>query len=252
MSLLLSVSIALRDLIYLSYPVPAARLREFVPTALPLNTIEKEWGLLSIVLMKNTAVRPAWLPWSPIVYDQLNLRTYVRDPHTGEEAVFFIESAINSRLMLLGPRLFSLPWEYMPITFRSLRGQRGNRASYVAGGLFHDPIDIEVRAMPEDKAPPGPYETEEAIRHITTPQIGYMASGERVHRFRVAYPHVPPVKGEVVRCLFPYVVSKGLLTEAEVQKPSSVLIVDRVDFLVLMPPKRLIAGPAGRSEEGGL
>ncbi len=221
-----------------------------MPSALPLNAAGGEWGFLSIVLMKNTSVRPAWLPWSPVVYDQINLRTYVRDPQTGEEAVFFIESAINSRLMLFGPRLFNLPWQYMPLTFRSFHDSVGDGATYVAGGRFHDPIDIEVRAAAAETGAHD-FAADETIRHITTPKLGFMASGNGLRRFRVSYPRVPPATGRLLRCRFPYAVAKGLLTEEEVAQPATVFVVERIDFLVLMPPVWLASGAAGEKGKGG-
>jgi hypothetical protein len=238
---ILSVSTTLRHLIYISYRLPASRVRPFVPRVLPLDTLDAEDGegvFLSLVLLRSTSVRPAWLPWSPIAYNQLNLRTYVRHPGSSERAVYFFTSAITSRLMLIGPRMFGLPWKHLSMAFTV--EEEAGRSRYAVTGIFRDPFRIEIEEdLPGTAGSESSADAAQGARHITTPSLGFISSGAGVQLFHVVHPFVPPRPGRLMSCDFPYLTTTGLLTEGEAGSPHNILVVDKVDFSIRMPPTLL-------------
>ena len=237
---LLSVSTTLRHLIYISYLVPASRVRPLVPAALRLDTVDGDRLFVSLVLLKSTAVRPPWLPWSPIAYNQLNLRTYVRHPQTGERAVYFFTSAITSRLMLLGPHLLGLPWKHIRMELKAEGHAEKGNSRYSIAGVLRDPFRIGIEQSPTRVTRIEPFDDpREGILHITMPSLGFISSREGIYLFRVVHPFARPSKGGMVVCDFPDIVKTGLVTQDEIKNPEIILIVDRVDFLILMPPARL-------------
>lgn len=76
-----SVTMKLCDILYLSYLVPASRIRPFVPEILPMAYIDDR-VFISIVIFHSSGVRLVNLPSLRFDYNQINLRTYVKDPQT--------------------------------------------------------------------------------------------------------------------------------------------------------------------------
>jgi hypothetical protein len=102
----------IRDVVYVSYLLPAARLAPLVPAGLELQRIgpDSAWAMFTFLTYRHGHFGPALagplrrLFSSPV---QTNWRTYVRDPRTGREGVYFVTNAVTTRLHALGGRLMS-------------------------------------------------------------------------------------------------------------------------------------------------
>mgnify|MGYP000913440516 CR=1 FL=1 len=74
---------ALRDMLYVSYLLPAERIARMVPRGLVPATADGSNGFLSLVIFKGNTREALHVPAPPIPFDQVNIRTYVIDPRTG-------------------------------------------------------------------------------------------------------------------------------------------------------------------------
>jgi uncharacterized protein YqjF (DUF2071 family) len=106
----LSVTMKLCDILYLSYLVPASRIRPFVPEILPMAYIDDR-VFISIVIFHSSGVRLVNLPFLRFDYNQINLRTYIKDPQTKNHGVYFFCSGITSATIFFLSRFLNLPWE---------------------------------------------------------------------------------------------------------------------------------------------
>ena len=106
----------IEDVVYVSYLVDAARLEPFVPEGLELQRVgaKREHAVFSMLTYRHGHFGPAMLgPMrllpSPV---QSNWRTYVRDPRTKREGIYFVTNCVTSAAYAIGARLVA---EGMPM-----------------------------------------------------------------------------------------------------------------------------------------
>lgn len=111
----------IRDVVYVSYLLPADRARELVPEGLVLDTVG-EGGALALFTFLSFRhhdfgfrfLGPLRRLSPPAV--QTNWRVHVRDPRTGHRGIVFVTNAIDRIFPALGARLFT---EGMPMHWLS-------------------------------------------------------------------------------------------------------------------------------------
>jgi uncharacterized protein YqjF (DUF2071 family) len=233
------VSTVLRDLIYISYRVPSSRIRALVPPALPLHTLGDQ-VFVSVVIMRNTDVGPVWLPRPRPTYNQLNIRTYVHHPVTGQNGVYFFKSGITSLFALIVPRLLGLPWQHIKLRIEAGKDALG-ADQYNVNGDFHGEVAMEASKQLRNEKSDSPSTRHDDVIHITTPDIGFVTSTDRetLLYFPVEHQFVEPASCSLISFRFPLIQQIGLITREELSKPDSILLVPATNFLVHLPPKRL-------------
>jgi hypothetical protein len=115
-----------QDLLFAHWPMPAGALRDRIPAALTLDTVEGE-AWLGIVPFRMANVRVRGLPPIPGVatFPELNLRTYVT--YDGKPGVWFFSLDAASRLAVRVARLtFHLP--YFDARMRAITSPNGHVA----------------------------------------------------------------------------------------------------------------------------
>lgn len=234
-----TVSTLLKDLLYISYLVPSSRLRGLVPPVLPLRTMGREI-FVSLVIMRNTNVGPAWLPWPRQRYNQMNIRTYVDDPMTGKHGVFFFKSGITSSGALVVPRMLGLPWEKIDLRIRTGADSFGG-CRYRAEGDFHGRIMIEVGDLVQQQGIESCASIHDVAVHITTPDIGFVETNSRqkLLYFMVEHQFIEPERCQLIDLQFPLLERLGIMGREEMDKPHSVFLVPEAKFLVHLPPRRV-------------
>ena len=108
-----------RDLLFVHWRIPAARIQATLPTGLTVDTYDGD-AYLGVVPFTMRNVRPRWLPPVPGLSNflELNLRTYVRD-RAGVPGVWFYSLDANQRLAVaIARHLFHLPYEHATMTTR--------------------------------------------------------------------------------------------------------------------------------------
>jgi len=99
------------DVVYVNYLVEASRLEPFVPAGLELQRLGPggRYALFTFLTYTHHHFGPALLGLrrlfpSPV---QSNWRTYVRDPRTGQEGIYFVHNAVTTAVHALGGRLLA-------------------------------------------------------------------------------------------------------------------------------------------------
>jgi hypothetical protein len=150
------------DVIYVNYLVEAERLQAYVPGGLELQRVGPggRYALFTFLTSRHGHFGPALLgPLRRLMPSPVhsNWRTYVRDPRTGKEGVYFVTNAIASTVHALGARIFS---EGMPMHAQARGEVRANADGAFAVVL--DPgagsgVHVEGAFRPGEPVLPGPF-----------------------------------------------------------------------------------------------
>lgn len=222
----------LYNVIYISYQVPATMIRSKVPGVLPLQSSEKGTVYLSLVAMECRQVRLAGCPWPRFNYDQLNLRTYVTDPGTGEPAVYFLKSGVSMGLVPILTRIMGIPWEKISFKLEK-RPSREEKGVYHASGHWLGGVSFEI------SSPAGDIPDESKVRSITGPLTGFMGTAGRLRRFGISHRALRTLPATMNEIRFPLLADMGLVSEDSILRPDNVLLVPEAEFTVHLPPSKI-------------
>jgi len=223
---LLTIKMDLHNLLYLSYLVPADRLRPLVPSGLKLESLEDK-VFISIVAMQCRKVHLSYLQWPSFGYDQLNLRTYVIDPKTGNPAVYFFQSGVSSKIIAAATRILGIPWAHISFNLLTERSADGTDF-YRAIGNWNGEIEILMKSSLGKNTP------DNIIKHITEPMAGFIGRGKKLKRIVIEHKVLDVRFLSLSQIKFSLPVYAGLMTAAELDKPDSVLIVPQSRFSVFI------------------
>jgi len=223
---LLTIKMDLHNLLYLSYLVPADRLRPLVPSWLTLDSLENK-VFLSIVAMQCRRVHLSHLQWPNFGYDQLNLRTYVIDPITGNPAVYFFQSGVSSKIIPAATCILGIPWAHISFNLLTERSADGTDF-YRAIGNWNGEIEILMKSSLIKNT------QDNIIRHITEPMAGFIGGGKKLKRIVIEHKVLDVRFLSLSQIKFNLPVDTGLLAAAELDKPDSILIVPQARFSVFI------------------
>jgi hypothetical protein len=235
---LASLKMTLRHVSYVSYLVPVSRVRRVVPAVLALSAIDSQSVFVSVVAMRCHRVRLAGLPWPRFNYRQLNLRTYVVDPVSGGNAVYFLKSGVTSAVVSTLTTLVGLPWQHIEFEFEAA-GEDGEIPVGRASGHWNGNLVISVEESPSGPRDPAPFDNPRAaIEHLTAPLVGFIGPEGRTKRFEIRHRALDVRWGALRELHFPPLGSLGLVGEEDTGQPHSVLMVPEAEFTVRLPPRR--------------
>jgi uncharacterized protein len=107
------------DVLFAHWPVPPAQLTPLIPDGLQIDTFEgSAW--IGVVPFWMDRIKVRGVPPIPGTrsFPELNLRTYVRDPHRGAAGVFFLSlDANNLMAVAVGRTFYHLPYHWAEILF---------------------------------------------------------------------------------------------------------------------------------------
>ena len=223
---LFSITMDLHNLLYVSYLVPVERIRPLVPSGLTLASF-KDKVFLSIVAMQCSRVHLFDMKWPRFSYNQLNLRTYVIDPMTGNPAVYFFKSGVSPRIIPAATRILGIPWEH--VSFKLLTERAANETTfYRATGNWNGEIEILMKSSAVKNA------NDAVIRHITGPMAGFIGRDKKLKRIVIEHKVLDVQNLSLLQIKFNLPVDAGLLEASELDKPESVLIVPESQFSVFI------------------
>jgi hypothetical protein len=232
----LNVRMTLCDVLYISYALPSGRLRTLVPGILSPSTIDGETAFISIVVLKSTHVRLNLFPFVHFNYYQLNIRTYVKDPVSGGNAVYFIKSGVTSRFISLVTRMSGIPWQYIDLKTGIPIDEGTN--SYTVSGRWQGKYHITAGNQP---AEPGPLpffsSRKEAVDFLIRPLIGFVGDQRGLGRFTIWHPEVGLEVWRLKELDFPLFTTLGAVDEP--CHPHSVFFLPAADFSIFLPPARI-------------
>jgi len=234
-----SVRMTLSDILYVSYLIPASQIRPFVPEILPLATVNDK-AFISIVLFHASRIQFENFPSPHFVYDQINLRTYVKDPQTKSHGVYFLRSGINSATTFFLTRFLNFPWENIHFSIKEEHDKEGNYVRYLVSGDWQGKFNVDVKEDASQTINYLPFSTiEEAVQYLTCPLTGFYGSSLKLKRFKVKHSHIQTKYCEVLNISFPLLTDSGLLTEKEILHPHSILLAPQGQFQVFLPPRAI-------------
>ena len=234
------VEMSLHHVLYISYLVPESRVRQLVPEQLQLAVIARNHVFVSVVILQSAGVRLSSLPFPKFTYNQINIRTYVLDPNSGQQAVFFLQSGVTSSVVSLLTRSIGIPWQHISAELEISTDKKGNYRSYRAGGIWGQPFSLVAEGTPEHPITIAPFrDVDKAISYLVRPLMGFFDQEGKTRGFRIWHPDVQPHGGLIKQIHFPLLKTLNLIDESAISKPDSILLVPNAYFYIYMPPERI-------------
>jgi hypothetical protein len=236
------IEMTLHNVIYISYELPHDIVRPIVPRQLPLAETDDGTVFISIVLLTSEAVHPTMLPYPRFTYEQINVRAYVRNPRSGEQAVYFLSSAVSSKLISLVTKSIGLTWEYRLIRRWEIPGQDDYIAIRITG-KWYDDLAIEAESKSNGTAQLKPFRNiNEAADYLIRPLMGFFGSAESLKRFKIWHPPVQPQIANLVHIDFPWHKLLRINYDLNLAAPHSVFLVKDARFYIYLPPAKVSGG----------
>lgn len=237
---LMHVRIGLNHVLYISYLVPAARMRGLIPEILPLSIVGGDKAFVSIVLLNSSQARLNWLPYPSFDYNQINIRTYVKDPQSNNQAVYFLRSGVTSKFISFATRTIGVPWEHISCELKIDVDKENNYKSYEALGHWRGDFSISTASKPDELVKPAPFaDLKSATDYLIRPLVGFYGRNEKVSRFRILHPDIELGVGQLQAFDFPVFEDMELVDKPELYSPHSVFIVPQAQFHIYLPASKL-------------
>ncbi|MFC1902964.1 DUF2071 domain-containing protein [Chloroflexota bacterium] len=236
LSRLLCVKMTLRDVIYISYALPARTLQPLVPSFLRLATVEGDIAFISLVVLRSTQVRLSAFPLLKFNYNQFNIRTYVTDPVSGQFAVYFIRSGVTSRFISLATSTIGIPWQF--IELRTDANMPNGLQFLSVCGNWEGPFSVRIQANANVSMAPSFFEDRRSVvDFIIRPLVGFAGDDRRLSRFTIHHPEVQPQSWSLLELDCP--LFQKLVTIEDLRRPHSIFYLPTADFSIFLPPKRI-------------
>lgn len=230
----------LKDMLYVSYLLPQERIAGLLPRGLRPAPAGEGKAFLSLVIFKGNTEKAFRIPAPPIPFDQVNIRTYVIDPHNGEVAVYFIRCGINGRFItFMYKTLSGMPVEHCPFEITAETGEEGEYGSYRVEGNWHGRFSIAAAETAAALTGLDPFPgVDEALLYLMDPLSGFYPAWGGLRRLEIFHEPLKPRVCRAVRASFPYLENLGVLSAGEIGKPHNLLLVPHTPFEIFLPPKK--------------
>lgn len=243
----IDVITTLRHFALVNYAVPAARVIPHVHPRFRLDTFPGPDAtphvLVSVVPFTDQDFRFARLPFFRFHFGQTNYRTYVIDPHTGQSAVWFFGTTLDSMTVLLPRYLWRLPWHHGKIRFEcEYDSDKGlYRRYHMTTTSDWAPAQLSL----EDSGEPvhaldGFSDLEDALVRLTHPLTGYYCRRNgSLGSYSIWHDRLYCTTAVCCHARFDLLHRLGVVSLAEQQRPHSVLLQHETEFIIHLPPVRL-------------
>jgi len=238
---LTQVQMKLRHVAYLSYLLPTAQVRHLVPDVLPLSAVDENKVFVSIVVLQNRDVRLASFPLVRFNYNQINVRTYVKDPYTGNQAVYFLKSGVTSAPISILTRIVGPSWQKVTLNIEVKQTDPRRYDRYMALGQWSGDFHLAAEETKLDLGEITPFDSvESATNYLIRPLIGLYGPQGRIGRFEISHPPIEPRAMRLLDFQWPVLDAMGLVSDEKIREAHNVLLVPESRFSIFLPARRVI------------
>lgn len=243
----INVQCQLKHFAIVSYAICPTLIRHWVPDRFRLDTVwigDKEQALVSAVPFLNVNFGLAAYPSPKLAMGQVDYRTYIIDRHTGERAVWFFGTTLDSWTLPLPRHLWQQPWHAGRTRFDcqlDISGEHYQHYHMHTASAWGS-AELTLRQPGEQSSTWSGFADEEtALFYLTHPLVGFyhrLRDG-RLGAYRVWHDRLQVRPAELINARFALFDRLGLVSLAQQQQPHSVLVQPINDFTVYLPPTRL-------------
>jgi len=243
----INVQCQLKHFAIITYAIDPARLTGMIPPRFRLDTIligGREQALVSAVPFLNVNFRLAAHSSPRLEMAQVDYRAYIIDQHTGERAVWFFGTTLDSWTLPVPRYVWQQPWHAARTRFDCQldgSGQRYQRYHmHTASAWGHAQLQLRQHTG-HTEAYPGFADEETALFYLTHPLVGFYhrLRDRQLGAYRVWHDRLRVQPAQLINARFAVFDRLGLVSQAEQQQPYSVLVQPINDFTVYLPPTRL-------------
>lgn len=231
------VTTTLADFAIITFAVDPDRLQSLLPpdfVAQRFSIDGAQRALVSAVPFRDLDFRFHFAPWLRFAFGQTNYRAYVL--YRGEPCVWFFGTSLATPWVLIPQLLWRLPWHYARMRFdtswESARCRHYHLHTTASWGRAT--VEIEGTDEPQGILPGFDSEAQTALI-LTHPLRGYFRRRDGlVGSYSVWHQRLHLRRGIARRARFELLDELGL-TDA-LSKPHSVLLQERTEFHIYLPP----------------
>lgn len=235
-----SLEFVLYDMLYLVYFLPTATVAAKLPPS--VSPVEAGDGLTATVVwwFHVLEAKAARLPSPRVRYSQVSVYTLVRDPLSGERALYFLSSGVTSPLVHRVARWLRIPVEQISLDIRPDKDKRLDFHHYAAYGEWQGSFAVEAKQTAPRLEQLAPFaNAEDAVIYLTDALVGLYGNGRALYRLEAWHPRLQPRVATVERVALPFLQKLLDLPETRVRQPDCALLAPRGHYLLHLPPRRL-------------
>lgn len=214
----------------------------FEPVRLAVHG-ESDRALISVVTFLDQDFRFVAFPWLKGTFGQTNYRAYVLDTQTGEYAVWFFGTCLDSVSVVVPRYLWKLPWHPARISFDCRRDPGGHRyekysvttrSRWAPGRL----TIADSGVTPKDL--PGFPNLEVGLVLLTHPLRGFFFRRDgALGSYTIWHDRSTATLGSAQEASYPLLHGLGLVLECNLTQIHTVLLQERIDFTIYLPPTKV-------------
>ncbi|MEX2317945.1 MAG: DUF2071 domain-containing protein [Pirellulales bacterium] len=237
----------LQHLAIVSYAVDPARVRPHVHPRFDIDAfIDSPAGrqaLVSMVPFEDQDFHFVGTPWMKHRFGQTNYRTYVIDRETGERAVWFFGTTLDSWTVVLPRYWWRMPWHRGRIRFDCAYDSATTRYTRYRMNAVSDWAAVELEL--EDTGQPctelcGMGDFESGLVTLTHPLRGvYFRRDGKLGSYRIWHERLRCNAGRCLKARIELFDRLGVVPYNEQMQPHSVLIQHSTEFAIYLPPRPL-------------
>ncbi len=243
---LLDVNTQLEHFAIITYKVPIDKIRHLIPKPFKLWTFTENnntYALISAVPFKDNDF--SFYRVSRLIkfdFFQTNFRTYIIDKRDNTTSAWFFGTTLGSITAIIPEKIWKMPWKYGEYQFH-YNLDKGNYSKYKMS--FKSKLGNGVIAITgttnKMQLLPCFNSLEEQIHILTHPVIGYysLANKNKLGTYEIWHPKMNLKEGIANNLYFELFEKLGFLTKEEMNKPYSILITPKIEFDILLPPKKI-------------
>lgn len=228
----------------ITYTIPPDRVRKLIPDRFELDTIQingEPKALISVVPFIDVDFTSAVFPFPNFTMGQTNYRIYIIDKKTGERAVWFLGTTLDSWTLIVPKKLWNLPWYSGKVSFDCDFNVKKNIYSKYKMSTKAKWAPAEVELIQDESLKfsfEGFPDTETALVYLTQPLAGfYHRRDNKLGVYRVWHERLEVTPAKLKSANFGLLTKLNIVTLEEQQNPYSVMIEPINEFTIYLPPK---------------